>query len=210
MGRTVKALYMDRGKEVAGRSFAEVLCPMTLGAPIVSPARMQLSKLSLFACWEDEAAIDQFLEDYPIFSSGWHVRMRFIRRWGKVGELGKLPEEIETLSDDDPVIAFTLARMKPLQIPRFIAWGKPVEELVRDHPGQTFATAAIRYPNTVSTFSIWKTQREMLDMVHGHSAIPKPKRHADAMVERNRKDFHFEFTTLRFQPLGEYGERIYT
>jgi len=25
------------------------------------------------------------------------------------------------------------------------------------------------------------------------------------MKERNRKDFHVEFTTLRFQPLEEYG-----
>ena len=45
----------------------------------------------------------------------------------------------------------------------------------------------------------------MTDMVHGHSAIEKPKRHSDAMKERERKDFHFEFTTLRFKPLSEFG-----
>ena len=43
-------------------------------------------------------------------------------------------------------------------------------------------------------------------MVHGRSAIPAPDRHSVAMVERRRKDFHFEFTTLRFTCLGEYGE----
>jgi hypothetical protein len=26
------------------------------------------------------------------------------------------------------------------------------------------------------------------------------------MKERKRKDFHFEFTTLRFKPLSEFGE----
>lgn len=46
----------------------------------------------------------------------------------------------------------------------------------------------------------------MTDMVHGHSKMPQPKRHIHAMMERNRKDFHFEFTTLRFKPLAEYGE----
>jgi hypothetical protein len=46
----------------------------------------------------------------------------------------------------------------------------------------------------------------MVDMVHGHSAVPQPERHAAAMAERQRKDFHFEFTTLRFRPLAEYGE----
>lgn len=59
------------------------------------------------------------------------------------------------------VVAVTLAWMKLLQVPRFIRWGKPVEELVRDDP---------------------------------------------AMVERRRKDFHFEFTTLRFRAIGEYGD----
>jgi hypothetical protein len=45
----------------------------------------------------------------------------------------------------------------------------------------------------------------MTDMVHGHSKMPKPKRHINAMKERDRKDFHFEFTTLRFKPLSEHG-----
>ncbi len=43
-------------------------------------------------------------------------------------------------------------------------------------------------------------------MVHGHSQVPLPKRHIDAMRERERKDFHFEFTTLRFKPISEFGE----
>ena len=46
----------------------------------------------------------------------------------------------------------------------------------------------------------------MTDMVHGRSAVPKPQRHSEAMVERNRKDFHFEFTTLRFRAISEHGE----
>ena len=43
-------------------------------------------------------------------------------------------------------------------------------------------------------------------MVHGHSKVEKPKRHSNAMEERERKDFHFEFTTLRFKPLAEFGK----
>jgi hypothetical protein len=103
------------------------------------------------------------------------------------------------------VVAVTIARMKPLEVPRFIHWGRPVEKLVRDHPGTTLALASYSFPNTVSTFSIWKTEKEMTNMVHGHSAIPKPKRHSNAMKERERKNFHFEFTTLRFRPIAEFG-----
>jgi hypothetical protein len=185
------------------------MAKMTLGAPILSPARMQLGRLMLFASWESDGAIDDFLGGTIIgraFAAGWHVRMAFLRRWGHISEFDGLAESVGEQDPEAPVVAVTLARMKLPQVPRFIRWGKPVEELVRDHPGTTLAAAAMRLPRTVSTFSVWRSQREMVDMVHGHSAVPQPERHAAAMAERRRKDFHFEFTTLRFRPLAEYGE----
>ena len=81
-----------------------------------------------------------------------------------------------------------------------------MEKLVRDHPGTALSLASIRLPRTVSTFSIWKSQKEMTDMVHGHSSVPNPGRHSNAMKERDRKDFHYEFTTLRFKPISEFGK----
>jgi hypothetical protein len=104
------------------------------------------------------------------------------------------------------VVAVTLARLKLPQITRFIRWGKPVEELVRDHPGTTLALASMRPLRTFSTFSVWRSQQEMTDMVHGHSYKSESSPHAEAMTERNRKDFHYQFTTLRFRALAEHGE----
>lgn len=95
--------------------------------------------------------------------------------------------------------------MKYAQVPRFLRWGRPVEKQVRDDGGTTLALASVRYPNLISTFSIWKTQQAMTDMVWGHSKSLQPKRHINAMKERDRKNFHFEFTTLRFRPLSEFG-----
>jgi hypothetical protein len=181
---------------------------MTLGAPILSPARMQLRHLTMFAAWESDAAIDDFLDSTKLgreLATGWHVRMAFQRRWGYISEFAGLAESVGEQDPAAPVVAVTLARMKLPQVPRFIHWGKPVEELVRDHPGTTLAIAAMRLPRTVSTFSVWTSQQEMVDMVHGHSAVPRPERHIAAMAERQRKDFHFEFTTLRFKPIAEYG-----
>ncbi len=196
------------GQQVPGLQHAECLAMMTLGAPIVSPARMQLRHLAMFAAWESQAAIDGFLDCTKLgraLAQGWHVRMAFQRRWGHVREFGGLAESVGEQNPSAPVVAVTLARMKLPQVPRFIRWGKPVEELVRDHPGTTLALAAMRLPRTVSTFTVWNSLQEMLNMVHGHSSVPRPGRHADAMVERQRKDFHFEFTTLRFRPIAEYG-----
>jgi len=209
IGTTVRALYRPpTRREVPGLNHAECMTKMTLGASIVSPSRMQFNQLTMFASWESQSAIDEFLANTALgraFANGWHVRMEFLRRWGYVRAFDGLPESVGEQDPAAPVVAVTLARMKLPEVPRFIYWGRPVEQLVRDHPGKTLAIAAIRLPNTVSTFSIWKSQREMVDMVRGRSAVPQPERHATAMAERVRKDFHFEFTTLRFKPLAEYG-----
>lgn len=181
---------------------------MRLGAPILSPDRAMLRDLSFFAAWQDESCLEAFLQECELgrhLADGWHVRMRFVRRWGSVKELSFLSENLEDLDDEEPVVAVTLARMKFSQIPRFIRWGKPVEEQVRDSPGVSLALASMRLPNTVSTFTIWETQKAMLKMVQGHSSMSQPKRHLNAMMERDRKDFHYEFTTLRFKPLSEHG-----
>jgi hypothetical protein len=167
---------------------------------------MQLRSLTMFAAWESNAAIDAFLDSTMLgreLAAGWHVRMAFRRRWGYVSELDGLPESVGEQDPAAPVVAVTLARMKLPQVPRFIRWGKPVEELVRDHPATTLAIAAMRPPRTVSTFSVWTSLREMVAMVHGDSSVPQPERHAAAMAERRRKGFHHEFTTLRFRPITE-------
>lgn len=192
-----------------GLIHSEFMTAMTLGSPILSPSRLLIRQIAVFAQWENEAALDEYLKKDNFgrtLVKGWHVRLEFIRQWGKFNNL-RLVEPLEKMENNNhPVVAITIARMKPLEVPRFIHWGRPVEKLVRDHPGTTLSLASYSFPNTVSTFSIWKTEKEMTDMVHGHSAVPKPKRHSEAMLERERKDFHFEFTTLRFKPISEFGK----
>ena len=195
-------------KNAKGLIHSEYMTAMTLGSPILSPSRFLIRQVAIFAQWENETALDEFLEKDNFgktLAKGWHVRLSFIREWGSFSGF-RVPAQKEKLAkSNSPVVAVTIARMKPFEVPRFIHWGRPVEKLVRDHPGTTLSLASVKFPNTVSTFSIWKTEKEMTDMVHGHSAIPKPKRHAKAMKERERRDFHFEFTTLRFKPIAELG-----
>lgn len=209
LGTTLGALLDPPTTDsVPGLRRAECMSVMTLGSPILSPTRMQLRKLAIFASWDDEDSIDRFLIETELgrmLALGWHVRLEFLRRWGRVAEFDELPASPGEVPASTPVVAVTLARLKLPEVPRFIRWGKPVEELVRDHPGTTLALAAMRPLRTVSTFSVWRSLREMTDMVRGRDAVPGAKRHATAMVERTRRDFHFEFTTLRFRALAEHG-----
>ena len=196
-------------KNTKGLIHSEYMTAMTLGSPIFSLSRVLIGQVAVFMQWENESALENYLEQDGfgrILAKGWHVRLSFIRKWGKFSGF-KIPDYKDKLeSQNSPVVAVTMARMNPYAVPRFIHWGRPVEKLVRDHPGTTLSLASVKFPNTVSTFSIWKTEKEMTDMVHGHSKVEKPKRHSNAMEERERKDFHFEFTTLRFKPLAEFGK----
>jgi hypothetical protein len=193
---------------VRGLDHAECLALMRLGAPTLSPDRMQLRRLAVFAQWRDEDAVDRFLAEGSLgrhLAEGWHVRLEFLRRWSTLAALPGLPARAGVWEQDEPVVAVTLARMRLGELSRFLRWGKPVERLVRDHPGATLALAAFRPPRTISTFSAWRTVREMEEMVRGRSAVPDPERHAAAMAERERRDFHHEFATYRFRPLSEHG-----
>jgi len=195
-------------KNTKGLIYSEYMTAMTLGAPILSPSRFLIREIAFFAQWENEKVLENYLKEDAfgkVLAKGWHVRLAFIREWGGITGY-KIPKEKAKLEQPSaPVVAVTIARMKPLALPRFLHWGRPVEKLVRDHAGTLLSLASFKFPNTVSTFSIWKTEQDMSSMVHGHSAMSKPKRHADAMKERERKNFHFEFATLRFKPLSEFG-----
>lgn len=197
-----------QSKKINGLIHAETMSVMILGSSIFSKSRFFNRELVVFAQWKNEEYLNDFLQSSSIgkqIAKGWHVRLEFLRKWGKISGFQIPNLEIE-INEDEPVVAVTIARMKYTQIPRFLRWGRPVEKQVRDNRNATISLASIRYPNIISTFSIWETQKAMIDMVHGHSKMPQPKRHINAMKERDRKDFHFEFTTLRFKPLAEYGE----
>ena len=194
--------------QVSGLRHAEALAFMQLGSGTVSRERMQLRLLAVFARWDDEGALDRFLESHPLgiaLSTGWHVRMDFIRRYGALACFPDLPMKSGGWDQDEPVVAVTLARLKLPQLPRFLKWGKPVERLVVSHPGVTVAVAAMRPPRHFSTFSIWRSVEEMTAMVHGHSDVPNREVHAAAMREQARSDFHYESAFMRFRPLSEHG-----
>lgn len=207
---TLRMMYLPiKSKQVNGLIYAETMSAMVLGSSIYSKSRFFNREIVVFAQWENEKYLDEFLQFNPKgkqIAKGWHIRLEYLRQWGEISGFQIPNHETELENENNPVVAVTIARMKYTQIPRFLRWGRPVEKQVRDDNGTTLSLASIRYPNIISTFSIWKTQKAMTDMVRGHSKTPQPKRHINAMKERDRKDFHFEFTTLRFRPLAEYGE----
>ena len=77
VGTAVSALLRaPSAARVPGLQHAECMAQMTLGAPILSPARLQLRHLVMFAAWDSDDAIDEFLEASHLgraLAGGWHV-----------------------------------------------------------------------------------------------------------------------------------------
>jgi hypothetical protein len=170
--------------------------------------RYNFKSVALLGWWNQESSLSAFLEQpaHKFLADGWHVRMKLYRKWGEISELKNAVVGPELATPDRPVVAVTLARLNLLETRRFIKWGRPVESQVRDHQGQNLALAAIRPLNTFSTFSVWKNESEMINMVNGKNKLRDGDSHKLAMQERVRKDFHHEFTTMRFVPFKEFGQ----
>ena len=195
-------------RRVAGLRHGDFLLPMRLGQSVMSPGRYHWSSLVFLAYWEAESALADFLERpvYSVFARpAWHIRMRLYRRWGTYAPLDSANTYTELTDPEGPVVGLTLARLRLSETLRFARFGKPVEAQVRDHPGMTRATVGFRPLNTFSTFSIWRSEADMLGMVRGVHGEKDGTRHRDAMVERARRPFHHEFTTMRLVPLSEHG-----
>lgn len=196
-------------RQVPGLRHAECLLPMRMGHVVALPGRYLATTLAFFAFWESEADLERFLAAPPYREferDGWHVRLRFYRRWGTYRGLDEATPCADLADPQGPVVGVTVARLKLTETFRFARWGKPVETQVRDHPGVTRAAVAFRPLNTFSTFSMWRSEADMLGMVRGSRAEHDGTGHREAMKERARRDFHHEFTTMRFVPLSEHGE----
>ncbi|PJZ46103.1 hypothetical protein [Leptospira brenneri] len=194
-----------KGKKPQGLLHAEVLLRMQLGEPLFSKQRYRFSQVVLVAHWESEEDLEYFLHQSkqdPIHL-GWQIRLRLYRRWGKIREIESATIYQKNFDAKAFMAAITLARLKLTQVFRFTKWGKPVEKQVRDHPGKKIAFAAFRPFRSFLTFSIWNSESEMIQMVQGRKADRDGLEHKHAMEERNRNDFHSEFTTLRFEILKE-------
>jgi hypothetical protein len=196
-------------RSIPGLHHSECFFAMNLGESVMSPRRFKLNSFAFFMWWSDEREIDRFV-DQPEFAffkdKGWQIRMKQYRRWGGVKEINDAYIDPSLTDPEGPVVAVTLARLKLSETFRFIKWGKPVERQVRDHRGHNLALAAFRPFNTFCTFSVWKTESEMTNMVFGKDRSSDGEDHRRAMVARSRKAFHSEFATMRFLPTKQCGE----
>ncbi len=80
----IKGIFSNPiSKKTKGLIHSEYMTAMTLGSPILSPSRFLIRQVAIFAQWENEIALDEYLgmDNFGRrLSKGWHIRLEFIRQ----------------------------------------------------------------------------------------------------------------------------------
>jgi hypothetical protein len=191
-----------RPAQVPGLRYAE----MTVAAPLSSRLLPGLTpgRVGLIAAWEDDQALDRFLEEHLLarrLDAGWRVRLRPMRIWGAWSPLPDLIDREQSMEADEPAAVLTIGRLRLSQTLRFLRASAAAEELALREQAMVASTGLARLPNLVATFSLWRSVAAMRAYTRG-SAEPG---HAAAVDAHKARPFHHESAFIRFRPYDAHG-----
>lgn len=175
-------------------------------------ASADLRRWALFAVWESEAALDDFLRTSPIAARWddlarecWHVRLACVRSHGAWGGDDPLAGAAVTAGErlaaaDGPVAILTRATIRPSRMLRFYrAIGPPAAQLGRS-PGLLASLGAGEWPLArQATFSLWHSPADARAYAYGSRA------HREVVRRTRAEDWYAEELFARFRPYGSAG-----
>jgi hypothetical protein len=156
------------------------------------------SRAAVIAAWDDEDAIDRFEAEHPLaaaFAAGWQVRMEPLRVFGAWPEMPGLPERELPVSDEEPVVVLTLGRLRLSRAVSFVRASGRAERALGEGAGPLAATGLAHPPHLVSTFSVWRSAREMREYAYRERGS-----HRAAVGADRAKPFHHRSAFIRFRP----------
>lgn len=157
----------------------------------------------MLAFWDDDSALDAFEANDPrahVFTSGWHARLRPLRKHGSWPGLDPDLPTARRIETDGVAVVFTLGKLRVSQAVRFLRASARAEEAVLGAPGLIWATGLGR-PPYVATCSIWESQAAIAAYAFNDAATPHPQ----AVAQGRAKPFHHQEAFIRFAPYGVAG-----
>ena len=73
--------------KINGLIHAETMSAMQLGSSVFAPTRLFSKTIVIFAQWENENALDEFLQSNSFgkqLLKSWYLKLKFIRQWGAI------------------------------------------------------------------------------------------------------------------------------
>jgi hypothetical protein len=164
-----------------------------------------LARTALFAVWEDEAELDEFLRDSHMArrwhraQEGWHVRLRGVGghgRWRGVDPL----DGLEAGSADGPIAIITRADVRRHSWKAFGAASDVVDVELHSAAGLIDVVGIGEAPvGRLATFSLWETQAAARAFAY---SMPD---HVEVIRRTRDEDWYAEEMFARFEPYGSTG-----
>lgn len=168
--------------------------------PSVDPRRT-----ALFAVWDEEAALDDFVRSSPIArrwavaDEVWHVRLRGAGghgRWRGVDVLA----DLEPGASDGPLAIITRADIRRSSWRAFRAAGPAVSSEVGAADGLLAVVGIGEAPvGRLGTFSLWRSAADVRRFAYGSP------RHVEVVERTRREEWYGEELFARFEPYGSSG-----
>lgn len=164
-----------------------------------------LRRTALFAVWDDDAALDRFLNDGTISrrwekaGEAWHVRLRTLGghgRWRGVDPL----DGMERGTTTGRVAVITRADVRLRSTRAFGKAGREVDAELHTANGLIDVVGIGEAPiGRLATFSIWRSMADLREFAY------RMPRHQQVIQETRDGDWYSEELFARFEPYGSSG-----
>jgi len=168
-----------------------------------------LRRWALFAVWDDEAALDEFLRASPIARrwddlarERWDVRLATLRSHGAWGGSDPLAGTIaaDDHPPDGPVAILTRAAIRPARMARFYRAIEPPATQLGRSCGLLASVGIGELPvGRQATFSLWRSLADAQDFAYRSPA------HAEVVRRTREENWYSEELFARFRPYSSNG-----
>lgn len=163
-----------------------------------------LRRSALFAVWDDESALEEFLARSPIArrwgraEESWQVRLRGLGGHGAWRGV-PVPELLGPGDDSGAVAVITRAEVRRAARRPFATAGRPVSDEVRRAAGLIAVVGIGESPRRrLGTFSVWRSLDAMREFV-------QMDEHREVIARTRREGWYGEEMFARFEPYGSSG-----